>query len=223
MKRCSSEIKKFIASLPPGQLFTTTQILLFSSNYSSRNTIDQALARLVKRGTLERLTSGIFVESQSRKTFYSNQEIIDMKSKNREKTIEFRSYKDANSQQITVLNRQSPRNDFCNIGSSTRFRYEEGYITTKRMSARKLRLASSDVGALILYLWQNGSDKTDVSEIAKTMASLSRIELEEFIGFTPCMPNWLLTKAKKAIGPKWQKIEWELQKRASAVGRYGRG
>ena len=217
MKRCSSEIKKFIASLPPGQLFTTTQILLSSSNYSSRNTIDQALARLVKRGTLERLTSGIFVESQNRKTFYSNLEIIDMKSKNRDKTIEFRSYKDANSQQITALNRQSTRNDFCNIGSSTGFRYEEGYITTKRMSARKLQLASSDVGALILCLWQNGSDKTDVTEIAKTMASLSRIELEEFIGFTPCMPNWLLTKAKKAIGPKWQKIEWELQKRGTAI------
>jgi hypothetical protein len=140
-----------------------------------------------------------------------------MKSKNRDKTIEFRSYKDANSQQITALNRQSTRNDFCNIGSNTRFRYEEGYITTKRMSARKLQLASSDVGALILYLWQNGSDKTDVTEIAKTMASLSRIELEEFIGFTPCMPNWLLTKAKKAIGPKWQKIEWELQKRGTAI------
>ncbi len=219
MKRCSSEIKKFIASLPPGQLFTTTQILLFSSNYSSRNTIDQALARLVKRGTLQRLTSGIFVESQSRKTFYSNLEIIDMKSRNRDKTIEFRSYKDANSQQITALNRQSPRNDFCNISSSTRFRYKEGYITTKRMSARKLQLANSDVGALILYLWQNGSDKTDVSEIANTTACLSRIELEEFIGFTPCMPNWLLTKAKKAIGPKWQKIERELQKRATAVER----
>lgn len=219
MRRCSSEIKKYIASLPPGQLFTTTQILLFSSNYSSRNTIDQALARLVKRGTLERLTSGIFVESQNRKTYYTNLEIIDMKSKDRDKTIEFKSYKDANYQQTTTPNRQSPRNYFCNIGSSTRFRYKEEYITTKRMSARKLKLASSDVGALILYLWQNGSDKTDADEIANTIASLTRIELEEFIGFTPCMPNWLLTRAKKAIGPKWQKIERELQKRATAVER----
>lgn len=223
MKRCSSEIKKYVASLPPGKLFTTTQVLLFTSNYSSRNTIDQALARLVKRGTLERLTSGIFVESENRKTHYTSLEIIDVKSKDRDKATEFRSYKDANNQPISPRNRQSPRNNFCSIGNSTRFRYEEGYITTKQMSARKLKLASSDVGALILYLWQNGNDKTDVTEIANSIASLSRIELEEFIGFTPCMPYWLLTKAKRAIGPKWQKIEKELQKRDTAKEPKGEG
>ncbi|MBP9094353.1 hypothetical protein KBI23_25270 [bacterium] len=213
MKTCNSEIKRFIASLPPGQLFSTAQILSSSSNRHARNTIDQALTRLVHRGTLERLTSGMFVESQTRKALYTNLDIVKAKTENKAKTVQVSFCKDHENDTSTATSDLEHKGTFCTLDNSTRFRYEGKYIYIKKVSAKKLQLISSEIGAIVLSLWQNGKDLTDAAEIARTIAPLSRTELEEFIALAPCMPNWLSTRAKEAIGPKWQKIERELQQK----------
>lgn len=217
MPKPTSEIKRFIASRPPGKLFSTAEILCMTSSKHTRSSIDRALARMVASGVLKRITYGVFVTNDMQKETYSSLDIALAKSRNTLVPILSSNFK-----AHRFPTRMAPNSNttvFYSLSKGTKFRCNDEYVYIKQMSVRKLQLANSDVGALILYLWQNGSDKTDVSEIANTTACLSRIELEEFIGFTPCMPNWLLTKAKKAIGPKWQKIERELQKRATAVER----
>jgi hypothetical protein len=170
---------------------------------------------MVASGVLKRITSGVFVINDMQKETYSDLDIALAKSRNTLVPILSSNFKAHHFPKRMAQNGNTTV--FFSLTKGTKFRCNDEYVYIKQMSARKLKLASSDVGALILYLWQNGSDKTDADEIAKTLASLTRIELEEFIGFTPCMPNWLSTRAKRAIGPKWQKIEKELQKRDTAI------
>ena len=214
MPKPTSEIKRFIASTRPGKLFSTAEILRMTSSKHPRTSIDRALARMVARGALKRVTSGVFVINDMQMETYSNLDIALVKSRNNRIPILSSNFEGHHSPKVPAFNGNTKV--FLSLGKSTKFRCNDEYVYIKQISARKLKLASSDVGALILNLWQNGKDKTDETKIANSIASLSRIELEEFIGFTPCMPNWLLTKAKRAIGPKWQKIEKELQKRDTA-------
>lgn len=210
MPNCASELKRFIASLPPGELFSTTQFLARNPSTHSRSSVDNALAKLVKAEILERIASGVFVQSEKRKAAYTNLEIA--KTKARSTTDQTKGL--ARNWPPEAGNNTSLENNlFFSPSTRIKFRYQGEYISIKQMSAKKLQLVSSEIGAIVLSLWQNGKNLTDAAEIARTIAPLSRTELEEFIALAPCMPNWLSTRAKEAIGPKWQKIERELQQK----------
>lgn len=214
MPNCTSELKRFISSLPPGELFSTTQFLERDRSSHLRSSIDSALAKLVKAGYLDRIASGIFVKSEKRKVVYTNLEIADIKARSSANQINsLTQFKQSEAGNNTT----AEKTVFFSLGKSTKFRYQGEYISIKQVSAKKLQLVSSEIGAIVLNLWQNGKNLTDVAEIAKTIAPLSRKELQEFIALAPCMPNWLSTRAKEAIGPKWQKIERELQQRNTAT------
>lgn len=214
MPNCTSELKRFIASLPRGELFSTAQVLARSNSSHSRSSVDIALAKLVKAGILDRITSGIFVESEKRKAAYTNLEIIEIKARYSANQIKGITGGRLTDDGCAI----TPENNFVfySLGKSTKFRYQGEYISIKQLSAKKLQLVSSEIGAIALCLWQNGKHVTDTEEIARAIAPLNRKDLEEFISLAPYMPNWLSKRAKEAIGPKWQKIERELQQRHTA-------
>ncbi len=56
MNTCEARICRFYRNLPPGTLFTTSDCL----DYGSRDDVDHVLFKLVKKGELVRLTSGVF-------------------------------------------------------------------------------------------------------------------------------------------------------------------
>jgi hypothetical protein len=172
--------------------------------------VDSALAKLVKAGYLDRIASGIFVKSETRKAVYTNLEIAEIKARCSANQINSLAQ---GRQSEAGNNTTAEKTVFFSLGNSMKFRYQGEYISIKKVSAKKLQLVSSEIGAIVLSLWQNGKNLTDAAEIARTIAPLSRNELEEFITLAPCMPNWLSTRAKEAIGPKWQKIERELQQK----------
>jgi hypothetical protein len=209
---CTSELKRFITSLPPGEPFSTTQFLGRVLSMHSRTSVDNALSKLVKTGILDRIASGVFVESEKRKAAYTNLEIAEIKARSSANQNSLAQGRQAESARYTT----PEKTVFFSLGNSTKFRYQGEYINIKQVSAKKLQLVRCEIGAIVLSLWQNGKNLTDAAEIARTIAPLSRKELEEFIALAPCMPNWLSTRAKDAIGPRWQKIERELQQRNTA-------
>jgi hypothetical protein len=202
MARCKSEIKKFISTLPPGQLFSTLQIFLCSPAGHSRNSINQALAKMVNEGTLERITSGVFVDSNTKKDTYTHVEIISAKAaiKNVASQNQYRDGIEA-----TLLSSES----------RIRFRHLGEYVVVKKVSVKKMKLAESMVGLTILSLMQKGKDTCNLDEIARAISTLTRKELAEFIALRQYMPTWFSTRAKEAIGPKWSKIERELKQQTS--------
>ncbi|CAN5290472.1 hypothetical protein BH11CYA1_BH11CYA1_12480 [soil metagenome] len=204
MLKATSVIRKFLSTIKPGEHFSSAQILTATTTIRLRNTVDVALARMVKSGRIERIGHGIFVIAGSQTTASVSSEITHKKSTKTNKAIIKAPSKDSESDQ------QNRQNVFYTSGCSSRFLFQGKYIYLKHISPRKLQLASTAVGAIALSLWQRGKDASDTNEIAKTIAKLSRGELIEFIALAPSMPNWLSKRAKEAAGPKWQKIERDL-------------
>lgn len=222
MATSTSEIRRYIASITHGKLFSTAQILATIPSVHSRASIDQALARMVASGILKRIAYGVFAVAEKQDEACTMLEIAKTKSIQTKKNLLCSGItRNENLNQDPSLDlRQNPDKNsgivLFSLGKSTKFRCQGEYINIKQLSAKKMQLASSEVGAIALSLWQNGKGLTDAAEIARAIAPLSRTELEEFIALAPCMPNWLSTRAKEAIGPKWQKIERELQQKNTA-------
>lgn len=218
MAKSTSEIKRYIASVADGNLFSTAQILAKIPSVHSRASIDKALARMVANGTLKRITYGLFAVAEKQDKDCSMFEIAKTKYNNPRKPLLYSSFKGKYDAKEAPNGNLNANNDtvFFSLGKSTKFRYKDDYISIKQLSAKKLQLASSEIGTTVLNLWQKGKHLTDAAEITKIIAPLSRKQLEEFIALAPCMPNWLSTRAKEVMGPKWQKIERELQQRNPA-------
>ncbi len=208
MANTISELRKYISSLPAGDLFSTSQCL--ACNSGSRKSVDRALARMVSEGTLERLTRGIFVVSDRRRPQYSNLEIAKAKAKSFKKTI-LETFDDKDNQGL--CNAATTKTEFLINSGYTRFLFNGEFISLNQKCAKKVLLSSSKIGQMILALWQNGRHDASVDEIAKAVARLNQTELREFVKLSELMPNWLATMTKEALGPKWSKIQKELRQK----------
>ncbi len=69
-------IRRHISSLAPGEIVTTRQFM----NYGTRSAVDQALLKLVKMKEIDRLSSGVFVDSYKRRPEYTAEEILQAKA-----------------------------------------------------------------------------------------------------------------------------------------------
>jgi hypothetical protein len=176
--------------------------MLINPSNRSRNTVDKTLCRLVNEGILERITSGVFVDSNTRKDTYTHVEIINAKTAIKN---------DANQNQY----RDGIEATLLSSETRIRFRHLGEYVVVKKVSVKKMKLAESRVGVTILNLVHKGKSTCNLDEIASAISTLNRKELAEFIALRQYMPTWFSTRAKEAIGPKWLKIEKELKQQTS--------
>jgi hypothetical protein len=71
----SNSVRRHIRQLSTNELFTTSEFL----NYGSRNAIDQSLSRLVREGTIIRVSPGVFARNRFKE--YTKREIRAAKTK----------------------------------------------------------------------------------------------------------------------------------------------
>jgi len=215
MPKCYSQIQRFLATLQPGDLFSTIQFVHYCGESHSRTNIDQTLSRMVKNGYLDRIAHGIYVIAITRKQSYSCKEVALLK--HQASLIRLQNLipgEVLNIPQNLEKAYDTEKQTLLTTGSSSRFRFEGDYISIKQTSRRKIFLARTKVGTAALRLWEKGQHFCTGADVLKATAEFNRTELEEFVSLAPCMPAWLRSLAKTSTGPLWHKIAFMLKTKA---------
>ncbi|CAN5560082.1 hypothetical protein BH11CYA1_BH11CYA1_25700 [soil metagenome] len=209
MSTCMSKIRKFLASLPPGEPFSTQSCV----QYGSRSAIDQSIALLIKKNVLERLVRGVFVDSDTRKHVYTAEEIAKVKLRafgNEIVQPGSSCAKERGLQRDLCGGEDSLKDgegvhEFLTSGHSTRFRFGEGYIYLRKCNGRKIQLSDSRVGKTVRALWFLQQLSITLEIIYKQILTFERNDFVELVGKARLMPAWLRDRIVGAFNMRWQR------------------
>lgn len=154
--------------LPLLGLLVTRELL----DCGSRAAVDNALYRLVKLGIILRVARGVFVRSDAPPQAFTAEKIAEAKAKGFCRKV-LKQHNESESDYIT---------DSC----STSFDSIHGRLVMKRVSARKLKLASSSEGRAMLDIWILG--KKAVNNDEKLLKACRNLPFAKYVGL---LPQWL--------------------------------
>lgn len=186
----SQAIRERIAALPVGEPFTPA---LFAG-LGSRASIDQALMRLNKEGTIERLGRGLYIVPQTSrfglKSMPSAEQVAQVIAANEGATIEVHG---AEAARRFGLSTQVPTQPvFYTTGSSRTVQMGKLQIKLQRVAARKLALAGRPAGQALAALWYLGKQQVSAATFERIAAKLSELEFEVLHSAKNSMPAWML-------------------------------
>lgn len=189
---CTSLIRRFVASLKPGQLFTTRDCL----GFGKRNSVDQALHKMVNSGWITRLARGVFALSENLRRLVSVEEVAEIKAKAFGKTLLSHGATLAFEMGLTKSNPDS--HVFLVTGAGSAFHYGSKRIILKSASPNKARLGESKAGKLLRAVWHavtrpdsSGVDLSDNTKLVPLFMTLSPLDFREINKFSHCIPAWL--------------------------------
>jgi hypothetical protein len=193
--KITQHITESINSLPAGVPFTSSQFLM----YGSRNSIDQSIVRLVKRGKITRITRGIYVKpKQSRFTgpvLLSPLEVAQFIAAKTGAVIQVHGAEAARHFGLTT---QMPTQAvYLTNGPSRKLSIGRLQLTLKHVTSRKLVNANSKIGLAITALWYQGKQEVNEKTIAKIKSQLTEKEYREFVNSVNQMPIWLANIVQK--------------------------
>ncbi len=181
-------IRRFIYSLEPEQMFTTKDVLQFGS----RRAVDCALRRLVKKGIITRLSSGVFQYGDETSTRPSPLEVATIKAKNYGKKLTIHGRDVATQFKLTESNPKADTLELWVDGASSSFRYGKLKIVFQSANKRKLRLIKKGgPGLSLAALWHLGKKKVTKSEILRCLPKNAN-EKEQLKTALKDVPQWLL-------------------------------
>ena len=186
----TSMIRRHISGVPSGVLFTTRDLL----TYGGRSAVDNAISRMVTRGTIHRVARGVFVRSPMVVSKLSALEIARAKAGAFAKEIA--SFGDDEGEfDFVRMNqgRKKARFRFSVSGSSSQFQSVVGVIVLCQASARKMRLLDLAPGKLIRTLWRKGADLRK-EETLGMYNKLDRPESDVLRRLVGLMPDWMARK-----------------------------
>lgn len=173
-------IKRHIAKLQEGQMFSTRDLL----GYGSRGAVDRCVGRLIDKQFIVRAARGIFVktvEYQAEKTpLPSIEEIARFKA---------RVYK----KDVLSPGKQIGEDTFefkCS-GRNSAFDTVHGRVILRQISQRKISLGNSSVGTKMLELWALGRHEVDEGSARLATIRFGREERREMKSLTDVLPCWL--------------------------------
>jgi hypothetical protein len=179
---CIEYIYRHIRQLPPTQIFTTREMLI----YGTRSAVDAALHRMVKSQFIVRLARGVFVRDESCRPSLS--EIVAAKAK----AFGIKIVKHAETMlQELKIRQHGDDSIFAKNGSSSSFWTIRGRAYLKSMSARKIDLCETKVGRIIYALWHLGLNGCSRSDVWLASNNLGRSERNQLWLATSKMPDWL--------------------------------
>ncbi|MFA7341331.1 MAG: hypothetical protein WC028_31405 [Candidatus Obscuribacterales bacterium] len=210
MSTCISKIRKHVASLSPGALFSTQDCV----QYGSRSAVDQAIGLLIKLNIIDRIVRGVFVEVDSRKYEYSAEEVATVKTRAFGNAIVHPGLTCARELGVDDDFAAAPENSrqgedshvFLTSGHSTRFRFGEGYIFLRKCNGRKIQLSDSHVGKTIRALWYRQQSALTVETIYTQISSFDRSDFIELVSKARLMPAWLRDKISDVFCMRWQRV-----------------
>ena len=197
---CTGLIYRHIRDLPPTQIFSTREVLI----YGNRSSVDATLCRMVKEGFITRLARGIFVRDASKKP--SVFEIASAKAKAFDVTIVEHAEQVLSALKISRVDKKEFL--YAKTGSSTSFWTIHGRVHFKAVCEKKLALVATHVGQVVYALWYLGKQKCEDADINTACSNLKRYERKELWLAGSKMPSWLFDRC------------WHWYPRVEGIHRY---
>lgn len=182
-------IRQRIERMLVGEPFTPTAFL----ECGTRASVDQTLSRLVKAGTIERVTRGVFVRPEvSRfvgKVMPEPIKVAETIAKTTGSIVQIHGAEAARRLELTT---QVPTQSvFSTSGPSKRIRVGKMEIRLQHVCQRKLALAGRPAGLALAAMWYLGKAEVTPSLIEKIRRKLSDSEFEALKSVTSAMPAWM--------------------------------
>lgn len=192
----SIEIKQVIASKPPGSVFSYADFLALGS----RAAVDQALTRLVRAGVLVRIARGLYGTVDAAVEAQALARVITRKTGEHVGLAAVSAASGADgSEGHVVVPTTGPSRTIKAAGQTLRLRH---------MSQRKVELARSPKGSVLLALWTRGLNNLTTLEIQRATAGWRKEEIDRF---APLIPAWLRKAVQQA----------NVSRKSSALGLSG--
>jgi hypothetical protein len=175
--------------LPLGEPVTVREFLPLGR----RASVDQALARLVKKGVLSRAARGIYVRPK-RNPYVGDilpdpAQIAEVVAGETGGHIQVHG---AEAARCMGFSTQVPvRPIFYTSGPSRQFHLGKMEILLKHVSPRKLALAGRPAGIALTALWYLGRREVNARTIDQIRAHLTEEEFEVLLSAAPSMPGWM--------------------------------
>ena len=179
--RTSQAIRQAIAHQPQGAVFCSADFL----SAGSRAAVDQALFRLMKDGTIMRVARGLYAAAGQ------SVDAQTVASALARKTGEH-----------VVLAPAKGHGEVLVVPTSglSRTRKAAGHtVQFQRMSQRKVQLAASPKGRVLLALWTQGIKNLTTLEIQRATGDWAEGEINSYAAL---IPAWLRTAIQQANAPR---------------------
>jgi hypothetical protein len=185
---CTAFIYRHIRNLPPTQIFSTRDVLI----YGKRSSVDATLCRMVKEGFITRLARGIFVRDARKKPTVLA--IASAKAKAFGLTIVEHAERVLSDLKLSRTNKKEFL--YAKTGSSTSFWTIHGRVHLKGVCEKKLALVETRAGQVVYALWHLGRQNCEDSDINTACANLKRYERKELWLTGSKMPSWLFERCR---------------------------
>jgi hypothetical protein len=183
----SIEIKRVIASKPPGSVFSYADFLALGS----RAAVDQALTRLVRAGVLVRIARGLYGTVDAAVEAQALARVIARKTGEQVGLAPLSAASGAGGSEGEV--------EVPTTGHSRIIKAVGQTLRLRHMSQRKVELARSPEGSVLLALWTRGLNNLTTLEIQRATAGWRKEEIDRF---APLIPAWLRKAVQEANLPR---------------------
>jgi hypothetical protein len=177
----SEIIRQAIASSSGGAVFSNSDFLFAGS----RAAVDQALFRLMKAGVIVRAARGLY--STPGRTIDAAA-LAQVVAKKTGEQLGLGQTEFVNDQLVVPTS-----------GTSRTLRALGHFVQFRRMSPRKVRLASTPKGRVLLALWNKGLNHLTTLEIQR---ATGHWETEELDRYSAMIPAWLRAAIQDANAPR---------------------
>jgi hypothetical protein len=177
----SQAIRQTIADQPQGAVFSSADFL----SSGTRAAVDQALFRLMKNGTIVRVARGLYAAAGQHVNAQTVASALARKTGEHVGLAQTEEHGD-----LLVVPTSGLSRTLKAAGHTVQFR---------RMSQRKVQLAASPKGRVLLALWTQGMKSLTTLEIQRATGDWLE---EEINSFAALMPAWLRTAIQQANAPR---------------------
>jgi hypothetical protein len=187
--KAAALIRRRIEAIPIGQPFTPGAFL----ECGTRASVDQTLSRLVKAGTIARVSRGVFVRPEVSRfvgtVSPSPQKVAETVAMTTGSIVQLHGAEAARRLELTT---QVPTQSvFVTSGPSKRIRVGEMEIRLQHVCQRKLALAGRPAGLALAAMWYLGKTQVTPALVEKIRHKLGSSEFEVLKSAVGSMPAWM--------------------------------
>ena len=182
-------IRQRIELMPAGEPFTPAAFL----ECGTRASVDQTLSRLVKAGSIDRVTRGVFVRPEVNrfvgKVMPEPLKVAETVARSTGAIVQVHGAEAARRLELTT---QTPTQSvFMTSGPSKRIRIGKMEIRLQHVCQRKLALAGRPAGLALAAMWYLGKKDVTPALVEKIRLKLGSDEFKALKSATRLMPSWM--------------------------------
>lgn len=177
----SDSIRQIVLVKPQGAVFSSADFL----SLGARTAVDQALSRFVRAGVIVRVARGLYAAAGQT---VEPQMVASAVARKTGERVGFALLRGPGDQLIVPTS-----------GVSRRLKAAGHTMQFRRMSQRKVQLACTAKGRVLLGLWAQGMKNLTTLEIARATGDWSQGEINSYAAM---IPAWLRTAIERANAPR---------------------